>query len=109
MIYLGDLRQISTDKYSVGFVHYMPFDLNNGLKNEDGTLKTEAQLRESGALVESIPQAEPPEGKVTAGMFYNPFTGTVFYEYEDRPKSKEEIMQGQIDTLALSVLDLMGV
>ena len=115
MVYLGNLIKETDEKYRVGLVHYKPFDLVHGIKKEDGRLKTEDELRESGALVEKMPEPETPEGQMVSGTFYNPFTGTVFYEYMDVPEgpktneSRLETLEEQVDTLALSVLDLMGV
>lgn len=115
MIYLGSLVKETDEKYRVGLIHYKPFDLVHGIKKEDGTLKTEAELRASGALVAEMPKPEALEGQIVAGTFYNPFTGAVFYEYVDKPaepKTEAERLtelEEQMDTLALSLLDVMGV
>ncbi len=115
MIYLGNLKKETDEKYRVGTVHYMPFDLVHGIKNADGTLKTKAELAAAGALVEEVPKPEASEVQNVAGMFYNPFTGEVFYEYADKPEepmTKEEWMaemEEWVDTLALSLLHIMGV
>lgn len=115
MIFLGNLTKETEERYRVGYVHYMPFDLKNGIKNANGRLATREELLEIGVLVEEMPKPEPPEGKVVAGRFYNPFSGTVFYEYIDEPEREEtpeeriENLEAQVDTLALSILDVMGV
>lgn len=66
---------------AVGFVHYMPFDENNGMKNEDGTQMTEEQLKETGFLVESMPEAEKIKGKGST-TFYTEEKG-FWFEYYD--------------------------
>ena len=59
MIYI----ETNPTTHGIGYTHYMPFDKELGLKNEDGTLKTEAQLKETGFLVESVPTVPHIEGK----------------------------------------------
>lgn len=86
MIYLGNLIKITDTKYSIGFIHYMPFDAINGLG------KTQEQLEQEGILIESVPQSQVIEGK-TSIMYVNPVDKLIFYEYEDIPKSKEDLQQ----------------
>jgi hypothetical protein len=66
---------------AIGYTHYMPFDPECGLKNEDGTLKTREQLEETGFVLDEIPQAEKIDGK-RAFPHYNTEKG-FWYEYED--------------------------
>lgn len=69
--------------------NYMPFDPTFGLG------KTEEELRELGALVESIPDAEKIEGKRPI-MLYDKVNESIVYEYEDSEQNlsfEEEIAQ----------------
>lgn len=92
MIFLGSLKKISDDKFDIGFIHYMPFDSKVGLG------KTETELLAEGALINNIPNAEIIEGK-NSTMFYNPLTNSIFYEYVDVPKSKEQIIEDELEEL----------
>lgn len=92
MIFLGQLNKITEEKYSIGFIHYMPFDNANGLN------KTIEELKQEGILVDSIPEPQQIEGK-QAVMYWNPIDKNVFYEYKDIPKSKEENLEEKIKTL----------
>lgn len=89
MIYLGNLENIEGDKYSVGMVHYMPFDPINGLG------KNAEELTKSGLLVDGIPQPENIEGKSPI-MFVNLSTKQIGYDYVDIPKTKEELLEEQL-------------
>lgn len=92
MIFLGNLNKIESDKYAIGYTHYMPFDSVNGLG------KTKEELEQEGILIENIPEPEQIEGKYTI-MYWNPIEQKVFYEYKDIPKSKEKNLEEKIKTL----------
>lgn len=66
---------------SVGYTHYMPFDAEVGLKNDDGTLKTKEQLEETGYVFDEIPIPEQIKGK-QAHLYYSTEKG-FWYEYSD--------------------------
>jgi hypothetical protein len=89
---------------SIKFVHYKPFD------EKDGLGKTEAELKQTGYLVESIPEPEMIEGKVPI-LKFDKVNEEFYYEYVDRPltpeeevrqlKERIEIMQQALDELLL--------
>lgn len=99
---LGDLRQVTETKAKVGLVHNMPFDEVNGLH------KTQEELEQIGILVDEIPEPQIPTGQQVSGMFVNPETKEVWYEYEDVPLTPEQQMQSQIDDLNMAMAALMG-
>jgi hypothetical protein len=39
----------------------------------------------NGLFIESVPEPNPPEGQQEAGLFINPQTNELWYEYEDIP------------------------
>jgi len=84
MVFLGNLSFVAQNKYRVGFIH------NNPLDPKDGMMMPQSQLEQIGVLVDSIPEPQPPAGKVVSGMFVDPSTKTVFYEYSDPPVSVEQ-------------------
>ncbi|WP_205613341.1 hypothetical protein [Clostridium sporogenes] len=92
MIFLSRLTKITNEKYSIGYIHYMPFNEKHGLG------KTKEELEQEGILLESIIEPKQIEGK-QATMYWNPIEGKIFYEYEDIPKSKEETLEEKIKTL----------
>lgn len=92
MIFLGQLNKITEEKFSIGFIHYMPFDKKNGLG------KTKEGLEKEGILIENLPEPKQIKGK-QAIMYFNPIKKEVFYEYNDIPKSKEEMVQDNFNQL----------
>lgn len=84
MKFLGDLQKVEGNKYRVGLVHNMPFDPEHGFH------KSIEELEQMGVLVEDVPEPYIPEGKQIAGLFVNPVTKEVWYEYEDKPLNPEE-------------------
>jgi len=102
MVYLSNLEPITETKVRVTSVHYMPFDEVNGLG------MTEEELELSGMLVDSIPSAVIPKGQRKTGMFINPQTKEVWYEYETIPPTKEELLQAQVDELTIAMAALIG-
>ena len=87
MKFLGDLVKVAEGKYRVGLIHNMPFDPVQGFG------KTQEELEQIGVLVDDVPEPQIPEGKQIAGLFVNPTTKEVWYEYEDRPLDPEERLQ----------------
>lgn len=82
MIFI-QFERITDTKALVTFTHFMPFDEIYGLG------KTEQELLERGALVESEPQKEFHSDK-QAMLFYNPQVNELFYEYVDIPLPENE-------------------
>lgn len=100
MIYLGNLTKINEIKNGIGFIHYTPFDEVNGLG------KTSEELGASGILVDCIPEPKPPINKQVDGIYVNPQTKEVFYEYTDKPLTQaEEIvnLKSQIGSIGQSL------
>lgn len=83
MIYL------KTEGNRVIFSHYMPFDRYHGLG------KTREELEQEGTLVESVPEPEQTKEK-SAILHCNPQTKELWYEYEDIPKTNEELLQEEL-------------
>ena len=81
MIFVGDFIQ-DEKGMRVNFIHNMPFDEKYGFG------KTEQELLQIGALVDSIPGPQQIEGK-TAVLYYNAQTNSVYYEYIDKPLSDQ--------------------
>ena len=102
MIFIKDLTKITDIKYSVGYIHYMPFDSVNGLK------KTQEELLEEGKLVELPSKLAEVEGKIQV-MYYNPITNLCFWEYEDAPISEKtdiELLKIQVENSNQAITEL---
>lgn len=90
---------LRVDGKKVTTIHYMPFDEQHGLG------KTKEELEQEGILVDEIPEPEQIEGKYPV-LHCNPETKELWYEYEDIPKTKEEIQQEKIEALEQSIAEL---
>ena len=101
MIFLGNLTKITDTKCKIGFIHYMPFDSVNGLN------KTAEQLEQEGVLVDSIPELQQVEGKSSV-MYWNPVDNVIFYEYENIPKTQEDLLRDRITSLEIAMANLVG-
>lgn len=71
------------ENFEIQLIHNMPFDEINGLG------KTEEELLQMGALVDSIPVVEVPNDKNIIYK-YNQVDNTVTYELVNRPLTVEE-------------------
>lgn len=71
------------ESFEIQLIHNMPFDEVNGLG------KTEEELLQIGALVDSIPVVEVPNDKNIIYK-YNQVDNTVTYELIDRPLTAPE-------------------
>lgn len=71
------------ENFEIQLIHNMPFDEVNGLG------KTEEELLQMGALVDSIPVVEVPNDKNIIYK-YNQVDNTVTYELVNRPLTLEE-------------------
>lgn len=79
---------ITEIKARVSTQHFMPFDEQHGIKDSIGNLytpETIVQAFPNSKLVDSIPDSQPPEGQQEAGLFINPQTCELSYEYTDTP------------------------
>lgn len=102
MIFLGNLTVVDSTKSQVGMIHNMPFDSVNGMG------MAQAQLEAIGILVDSMPAENPPIGQMTAGIFVNPSTKEVAYEYSTPPKTQEQInadLQAQNAQMLLALVN----
>jgi len=89
MVYIEYLK-ITDTKAVVVYEHYRPADLSDTSK---------------GLFVESIPDPEYRPGQ-DSKLFVNPQTGELWYEYEERESTIEEL-RNQIDELTLMLGDLV--
>jgi len=103
MIFLGNLTVIDPTKSKVGMVHDMPFDTVNGMK------MTQAQLESIGVLVDSVPDPLPLEGQQVTGMFIDPATKIISYEYAVPPKTEVELNTERIDAMENALMDVMSM
>lgn len=83
MIYIQSIP-ITETKARIDFIHNMPFDPKYGLN------KSEAELEQTGRLIEVVPESNPPEGQQEAGLFINPQTNELWYEYAPIPQHPED-------------------
>lgn len=103
MIYIYNFDKSIPDKWRVGSIHCMPFDLKHGLH------KSKEELEQTGAFVDALDSPQHIPGKAGV-LFYKPSTNTVFYEYIDETpvideiteiKYRQELMQQALDELIL--------
>ena len=104
------MNYIETTNGKVTFIHYLPFDPVYGLG------KTEAELLETGYLVEAVPEyvGEVPEGKAPE-LHYD---GTAFFwELIDLPKKADtqaekiaalEAQQAATNEAVLGLMDMLA-
>ena len=92
MVFLGQLTKVTDTKCLIGFKHYQPFHEKHGLG------KTQEELEQEGILVESIPEPQQIKGK-SAVLYCNPATKELWHEYEDIPKTKEQLQAEEITNL----------
>ncbi|MDL2287631.1 hypothetical protein LJB90_03630 [Eubacteriales bacterium OttesenSCG-928-G02] len=109
-IYLSNLeKDPNAERYSVGFIHYMPFDPKYGLG------KTELELLETGKLVDEFPNPEIHEG-YTAALYWYP-DNTTAYDYVPTPevptdptleeiKQENELLKAEMDDLQKAFMTL---
>lgn len=90
---------IKHDSGKVNFIHYLPFHEEYGMK------KTQEELELEGILVENVPKPVTQEGK-NAVMRYNIETKKITYDYEDIPKTEEDIQQQKIQELENALLEM---
>lgn len=80
-------------------IHYMPFDEKYGLG------KTEAELLETGLLVDTAPEVHVVDGKIGT-PYYNPITKEFYYEYQDIELTQEEKQAQKINDLEGAIMEL---
>lgn len=76
--------------------HFFPFHETEGLG------KTEAELLMTGALVESIPEPVPQAGYCKEGLYINPETKELYYNYAPIPKTDAQRIS-ELETLVLQL------
>ena len=93
MIFL-QYEPINPAKAIVTMRHFLPLDLTHGLRGTDGIVfRTQDAILEAfsnSLFVESIPVPQPEQGYIETGLFINPQTGLLWYEYVETHKTKEE-------------------
>ena len=99
MVFLGNLIAINDTKSKVGFIHNNPFDATDGMN------MTQEELENIGILIDALPNESAPAGQQLTGIFVNPQTKEVFYEYAVPPKTDQE----RISDLETLILQLGGV
>lgn len=99
MIFLGSLNETDVGKYSIGFIHYMPFDEENGLG------KTEEELLNEGLLIEELPRLEGIPNKAPI-LYCNPSIREVWYEYVDIPETEEQKREREDLEIRLALADM---
>ena len=87
MIYVGNFDKNTNGKWKPNLVHFMPFDEQHGMK------KTEAELKESGLLVESLPPEVPGFNNI---LCYDNTTGMLFYEQVEIPPPTDPQIEVQM-------------
>lgn len=87
MVYFEKNRETN----AVEIIHYQPFDVTNGLG------KTEAELLQTGFLIDAIPQSEETPGKM--GILYHTEQQGLYYVYVDVPKTPEQLQAEKIEQL----------
>lgn len=95
MIFIKDLIKITDEKYSIGFIHYMPFDNNSGLG------KTEEELEKEGILTDL-----PIQGSGT--LYYNPIEKKCFYDDQTDTTivpDNDPSLKEQLDSLGKTVAE----
>ncbi|MBA7481232.1 hypothetical protein ES707_16702 [subsurface metagenome] len=89
-------ESVSEGKERVGVIHYKPERLS-------------AEQRKAAIEIENeaLPKAEDRPGK-SAILYVNPQTKELWYEYEDRPPTQEELLT-EISQKLTSLIDVMKV
>lgn len=73
----------------VSWTHHKPFDEKYGLG------KTREELEQTGVFVETMPEFEERIGKIPVRKV-NFETMTIYYDFVDRPLSREELVEKQV-------------
>jgi hypothetical protein len=99
MVYI-QIKEDGSDE--VNYIHNFPFDPILGLG------KSEAELRNWGYLVDSIPAQAPQPGQ-TSKLYYNPVSRQVEIVYSPAPKTDSEILREDVTSLqdAMNAIILM--
>lgn len=99
MIYISEFNDVEGDIVSVGFIHRMPFDEENGLGKSVEDIESDA----GSALIHSLPDAERLKGK-TSMLYFNKVSKDLWYEYSDLPPEPvDEISALKEETVALKM------
>lgn len=89
-------ESITETKAQITWQHNLPLDQEHGIKKADGSLYSSQdellQTFSNSKFVDDIPETQPPEGQSESGLYINPQTGEMWYEYADIPKSQEQII-----------------
>ncbi|GAA0240506.1 hypothetical protein [Metaclostridioides mangenotii] len=98
MKFLGNLEQIKDNKYKASLVAQ---DVEERAKRRGLTVEEFAQQvleNKTGLVVDKLPEQQKIEGKVSI-LYVNIDTKEPFYEYEDIPKTEENILKDRVNEL----------
>ncbi|MFJ5564835.1 hypothetical protein [Lysinibacillus xylanilyticus] len=98
-------REVSTGKAVVAGKHYIPFDPQYGIMDDNGNLMSKEEIEKMGGVFVESELKPEPNGKM-ATHFVNPQTGEQWYEYEERPKTEMEILKEELATVKAENKDL---
>lgn len=106
MIYLYNLEKTDEENIFIPKAcHYMPFDKQHGMKDEEGNLKTKEELEKEGFLLDKEIKLSYEEDGDVFELFVNMETREHFYKctgkVEEQPKSKEETLASVISQLTV--------
>jgi hypothetical protein len=65
-----------------------------------------SNLLNEGALVETIPEPNPPDESYESCLYYDTTTEQLYYKYTE---SKQMSLQDQVDALAFEILKMKGL
>lgn len=87
------IQKITNEKAQVMFIHNIPNELSEEEKS-------------TGILLETIPKEQYMEGKIAVPYYYYT-TNEVVYEYIDRQKTQEELINEKMNLMQKAIDDLL--
>lgn len=87
-IFIGDFEKINDNKLKVKYINSIVNEVPNTIKGE---------------IVNTLPIDETAEGKMTNGLYFNPNTKELWYEYIDIPKTLEQIQQEALEGVQMQL------
>ncbi|NFH34580.1 hypothetical protein FDC49_20495 [Clostridium sporogenes] len=104
MIFLSNVKKITDTKYLIFSIHFKPFD------EVDGLDQTKEELEKKGFLIENdlYIEQESIEGKRPVRC-WNPKENKMYYEYEDIPNNKDDLLQERLSAVEKSNAEMMNL